>query len=631
VALGFVVLFALPAVDARSSPRVKRVRSAQSALTFAGDIRTRRTAGEITMKVDDRRLRRELVVIRVRGLQPRTTYGVFADDPSTADPTQNEVATFTTNGRGRATVIYDSRRGDRFPFGATIDQLAGTRFEIRDARRLILLAGTAPDPDGVQLKDASACRFIETSVFSDNFDADAVGAAPTGWTVVDTEIVVDDAVKDGATGASARITDSDAVTAAPQMSHGFGAESAFFGVDFTLISSPTNGRVVFQLGDDSGGPTVFAAGLGSGLGFYEDGTIGFGIGDAIISYAPSNTYRFRVDVDMAAKKFDVLINGTKVVTGRDLLPAGTSLDRIEFGGAAATTGTAHVDSVNVVHKTPDCPPTANAGADRTIEGTGPTTAVTLDGSASADPEGAPLTYTWTGDFVEGTASGAAPTVHFTLGTHVVTLVVNDGFFDSAPDTVTIVIQDTTPPVLTVTGLPTTLSPPNHELIHIQPTVTAVDLVDPNPTLTLVITSNEADDSIGDGSTTGDIVATKPDDFYLRAERSGNGSGRIYHLVWTATDHSGNSSTFAADIVVPHDQGQGQGEGDDDEQGDDDAQGDEDHAQQQVQPTAVQQVVQVAAPQGGEGGGSHGHGKSHGNSHNNGSHGIGHSKGHGHND
>ena len=44
-------------------------------------------------------------------------------------------------------------------------------------------------------------------------------------------------------------------------------------------------------------------------------------------------------------------------------------------------------------------PTANAGADQTVEATSPAGAsVTLDGSASFDPEGAPLSFTWTGPF-----------------------------------------------------------------------------------------------------------------------------------------------------------------------------------------------------------------------------------------
>ena len=53
--------------------------------------------------------------------------------------------------------------------------------------------------------------------------------------------------------------------------------------------------------------------------------------------------------------------------------------------------------------------------------------VPFDGTGSTDPDGDPLTYSWTfGD--GGTATGAAPTHTYTsVGTDTVTLTVNDGF------------------------------------------------------------------------------------------------------------------------------------------------------------------------------------------------------------
>ena len=93
------------------------------------------------------------------------------------------------------------------------------------------------------------------------------------------------------------------------------------------------------------------------------------------------------------------------------------------------------------------PPVANAGPDRIVEQTYYQGAnVTLDGSGSYDPDGDPLTYSWT--WAGGSATGVGPTVSFPLGATTVTLVVNDGTVDSAPDTVIITVQDTAPPVLT---------------------------------------------------------------------------------------------------------------------------------------------------------------------------------------
>jgi len=89
------------------------------------------------------------------------------------------------------------------------------------------------------------------------------------------------------------------------------------------------------------------------------------------------------------------------------------------------------------------PPVANAGLDQTVVYAGPSgTAVTLDGSASSDPDGDSLTYKWTGPFPEGggTATGVSPTVTLPYGTSTITLVVNDGTVDSSPDTVSVVVK-----------------------------------------------------------------------------------------------------------------------------------------------------------------------------------------------
>ena len=105
------------------------------------------------------------------------------------------------------------------------------------------------------------------------------------------------------------------------------------------------------------------------------------------------------------------------------------------------------DTVTIT--TENLAPVANAGPDDTAT-VGAT--AQLDGSASSDPDGDPLTYNWA--FVSrpngstatlSNASAVRPTfVVDRPGTYVVQLIVNDGKVNSPPDTVTITTVNSRP-------------------------------------------------------------------------------------------------------------------------------------------------------------------------------------------
>lgn len=97
------------------------------------------------------------------------------------------------------------------------------------------------------------------------------------------------------------------------------------------------------------------------------------------------------------------------------------------------------------------PPVADAGADRNVPlGSSGSADVLLDGSASRDPDGDALTYTWT---ESGNSLGNGPFVQVFLspGKHPITLTVADGFGATSSATVNITA---TPPVdLALTAAP----------------------------------------------------------------------------------------------------------------------------------------------------------------------------------
>ncbi len=111
------------------------------------------------------------------------------------------------------------------------------------------------------------------------------------------------------------------------------------------------------------------------------------------------------------------------------------------------------DTVNVVVSPPvvtNSPPVANAGVDQTV-GVGAT--VQLSGAGSSDPDGDPLTWSWTiatkpGGSTATLSAAGSVNAHFVAdkaGSYVVALVVSDGKVSSTSDTVAITATATVNP------------------------------------------------------------------------------------------------------------------------------------------------------------------------------------------
>jgi len=190
-------------------------------------------------------------------------------------------------------------------------------------------------------------------------------------------------------------------------------------------------------------------------------------------------------------------------------------------------------------------PVLSLPASGTVEATGPGGAsVTYTGSASDLVSGA-VTVNFS------PASGST----FPLGTTTVTATATDAAGNIASESFTVTVRDTTAPVITSLGAsPAVLWPPNHKMVTVSVAASATDAVSSVTGRILSVTSNEPDNGLGDGDTAGDIVITGAGTVSLRAERASQGNGRIYTIVFEASDNSGNKSTKTVTVSVPKSQG-----------------------------------------------------------------------------
>jgi K319L-like, PKD domain len=215
------------------------------------------------------------------------------------------------------------------------------------------------------------------------------------------------------------------------------------------------------------------------------------------------------------------------------------------------------ETVDVVVEHVNHPPTAKAGEDQTKdEGR----RVQLNGTASSDPDGDLLLFTWTqraGPAVT-LSDASSPTPTFTThavgaggATLVFELVVHDGELTSPPDEVRItVVSSADPPRCDLAqATPALLWPPTHNLVL----VTVEGVTDPdNDAVTLTVTRVTQDEPVsgmGDGDTSPDAVR-QGSAVLLRAEHAGAGNDRVYHVDFMAEDSTGRRCMGTVTVCVP---------------------------------------------------------------------------------
>ena len=223
-------------------------------------------------------------------------------------------------------------------------------------------------------------------------------------------------------------------------------------------------------------------------------------------------------------------------------------------------------------------PVANAGPNQTVN---ENAVVTLNGTASSDPDLDMLQFTWTqtgGPLVALTGANTAsptftaPPVGAGGATLTFQLVVSDGHAGSAPAQVTVNVQDVNdlPVCSAAKAKPKLLWPPNHKMVKVkirgishgtsrhddddnddgeqQEGNNDHDGDDVQITITSV-TQDEPVNGLGDGDTSPD-AAISGNNILLRAERAGNGNGRVYEVHFTAAKGQGGSCSGTVKVSAP---------------------------------------------------------------------------------
>jgi len=167
----------------------------------------------------------------------------------------------------------------------------------------------------------------------------------------------------------------------------------------------------------------------------------------------------------------------------------------------------------------------------------------IDGDSVADVVG----FVNYGSAIPASTAFAAP------GTYVLTLTVKDKDGDSGSDVLTISVNS--PPVCSAAAASLeSLWPVDHTMKSIN----ILGVSDPDgDAVTITITSiyqDELTNGLGDGDTSPDGFGIGTETAQVRAERAGNGNGRVYHITFTATDPYGGTCSGLVFVTVPKSQG-----------------------------------------------------------------------------
>jgi hypothetical protein len=147
---------------------------------------------------------------------------------------------------------------------------------------------------------------------------------------------------------------------------------------------------------------------------------------------------------------------------------------------------------------------------------------------------------------------------FDLGEYDVVMTARDAAGNTVSCNLHVKFVDKTPPKFQgLSASPSVLWPPNHKMNDITLNYATVDNCDgANAACEInsaLVTSDEPDNDTGDGNTDTDWLIVDNHHVQLRAERMGNGDGRIYTVSVICKDSAANANILATTVTVPHNQ------------------------------------------------------------------------------
>lgn len=261
------------------------------------------------------------------------------------------------------------------------------------------------------------------------------------------------------------------------------------------------------------------------------------------------------------------VSGPAVTLSSDSSPAptffapsvGAAGAVVRFGLAVSDGIETTVDFVDITVENVNHPPVASAGPGGSFD---ENTLVTLNASASSDPDNDALSFSWQqiggpsvtlSGAATATPSFTAPNVCFAGITLTFRVTVSDGIASSTADVSVFIRQSFSPPNCAhARPSDDSLWPPNHKLVPVS-ILGLSGAHTGNVTVTILgVTQDEPIRGTGSGDTGPDAVI-QDSTVLLRAERAGNGNGRVYRITYQATSLGGSCTGFVY-VRVPRDQG-----------------------------------------------------------------------------